>query len=173
MFFSIPTSLRWSRPTRSCGPHVEQQRSRPAGKVEHGIQPSSACRSGAPAVERDDAGKDARYLLRRVRLRPPSSRPVRKLPDQVLVGIPQRVDIGRESAIPRAISLMIERSLALRSVVLTPQLVRSRVDLLEQPWKLRRRLFLNDLNPVGIVSQQFSRSAFGEVDDAFPRGNRA
>ena len=74
--------------------HVEEQRAGTAGKVQNTIQLGFLARFRLLAVQRDDAGQNARNLLRRVKLARLLAGTGGKLADQIFVGIAQRVGVG-------------------------------------------------------------------------------
>src|SRR5690606_26140231 len=76
--------------------HVEQQRARPAGEIEYAAQRPAWTGGRVLAVQRDDGREDAGDALWRVELARLLAAAGGELPDQVLIGIAQRVGVGGE-----------------------------------------------------------------------------
>ena len=135
MFFSCPIDLADAVRPHAVA-HVQQQRARAAGKVEHAVQLLPLAGLRLLAVERDDGGEDAGDLLRRVKLARLLARAGRELADQVFVGIAQRVGVGGELRQPLGDLGDDRAELGVAVRVVLPELVRAEVDLREQPWKV-------------------------------------
>ena len=110
----LPVDLADAVPPHALA-HVEQQRARAAGEVEHALQLLSLPVLGSWLSSVTMAERMSGNLLRRVELARLLAGPGRELADQVFVGIAQRVDVGGELRQPFGDLLMIEQSLALRS----------------------------------------------------------
>ena len=103
-------------------------------------------RGGHLAVERHDSRKDVGNPLRCVKLPRLLARASRELPDQVFVGVAERVGVGREQRHPPCDLGDDRAELGVAIGVRPAQLVRAEVDLRKQPLKRAgKRLFLNVL----------------------------
>jgi hypothetical protein len=113
--------------------HVEQQGARTAGEVEDAFKGLPLSGGRFLAVQRDDAGEDAGYLLRRVELPRLLSRTGGELADKKLVGVAQSVAVGGElrQALRKRPDDVAE--LGVIRFVGLPQFLRIQIDLGEEP----------------------------------------
>src|SRR5690625_7175218 len=80
--------------------HVEQQRARPAGKVQHIVELSLLAGAGVLAIQRNNARENAGDRLRSIELPCLFTGASGELANQVLVGIAQYVAVGGELGYP-------------------------------------------------------------------------
>ena len=112
--------------------HVEQQGAGTAGEIEDALKAFPSTGGRFLAVQRDDAGEDAGYLLRRIELSRLLSRTGGELADQVLIGVAQSVAVGGELRQPLGKRPDDVAELGVARFVAVAQLLRIQIDLREQ-----------------------------------------
>ncbi len=149
--------------------HVEQQRARAAGEIQHPAQLGPLATGRVLGVQNDDGREDARDLLRGVELPRLFAAAGGELTDQVLVGIAQEIALVGELRQAFGNPPNDDAQLLVALGVGFAELVRVEVDLREQPLETAAKGFvLDELEAVLQRAEQIFILGAGHLGDAVP-----